>query len=146
MRLSVGSAVRGAGVGVACLVPGLRGRTRAVLASYAAGWPLDRPGLQVFVVVPDEDDEPWKRAVVPFATSAASWSAMMLLAVSAVRRSALPAPVAGVLLGGAVAVADSLLTGVGDRARADAERARAAAADTAGHADADAAPGGVVDA
>ncbi len=127
MRLRVGSAVRGAGVGLACLVPGLRGRARVVLASYAVGWPLDRPGLQVFVVVPDEDADTWKRAVVPLATSAASWSAVMLLAVSAVRRSALPAPVAGVLLGGAVAVGDSLLRGVGEQAKAKAERARAAA-------------------
>jgi uncharacterized protein (DUF849 family) len=114
-------------VGLACLVPGLRGRARVVLASYAVGWPLDRPGLQVFVVVPDEDAEPWKRVVVPLATSAASWSAVMLLAVSAVRRSALPAPVAGVLLGGAVIVGDSLLKEVGERAKASAQRAREAA-------------------
>jgi hypothetical protein len=108
-------------------VPGLSGRARVVLASYALGWPLDRPGLQVFVVVPDEDADTWKRAVVPLATSAASWSAVMLLAVSAVRRSALPAPVAGVLLGGAVTVGDSLLKEVGEQAKAKAEHARAAA-------------------
>jgi hypothetical protein len=65
--------------------------------------------------------------VVPLATSAASWSAVMLLAVSAVRRSALPAPVAGVLLGGAVVVGDSLLRGVGEQAKERAERAREAA-------------------
>ena len=129
-RIRPGSAVRGAGVALACLTPRLPGRARAVLASYVAGWPLSRPGLQVFVVVPDEDAEPWKRVVVPLATSAASWSAMMLLAVSAVRRSALPAPVAGVLLGGAVIVGDSLLKEVGERAKASAQRARAAA-DTA---------------
>jgi len=123
VRLRPGSAVRGAGVGLACLVPGPRGRTRAVLASYAVGWPLDRPGLQVFVVVPDEDDEPWKRAVLPFATSAASWSALMLLAVSAVRRSALPAPMAGVLLGAAVTVGDSLLTDLGEQIKAKAKQA-----------------------
>jgi hypothetical protein len=127
VKVRVGSAVRGAGVGLACLVPGLRGRARVVLASYAVGWPLDRPGLQVFVVVPDEDAEPWKRLVTPLATSAASWSAVMLLAISAVRRSALPAPVAGVLLGGAVTFGDSLLKEVGERAKATAERARAAA-------------------
>ena len=93
-RVQPGSAVRGAGVALACLSPGLTGRARAVLASYVAGWPLGRPGLQVFVVVPDEDAEPWRRAVVPLATSGASWTALMLVAVSAVRRTVLPAPVA----------------------------------------------------
>ena len=78
-------------------------------------------------MVPDEDAEPWKHAVVPFATSAASWSAVMLLGVSALRRSALPTPVAGVLLGGAVAVGDSMLTDLGARMKAKAEAARAAA-------------------
>ena len=131
MRLRAGSAVRGAGVGLACLFPGLGGRARAVLAAYAVGWPLGTPGLQVFVVVPDEDEEPWKRAVVPFATSASSWSAIMLLGVSAVRRSALPAPVAAALLGGAVVVGDSLMTDVGDRMRAKADEARASAQDAA---------------
>jgi hypothetical protein len=131
MRLRAGSAVRGAGVGLACLFPGLGGRARAVLAAYAVGWPLGTPGLQVFVVVPDEDEEPWKRAVVPFATSASSWSAIMLLAVSAVRRSALPAPVAAALLGGAVVVGDSLMTEVGDRMRAKVDAARASAQDAA---------------
>ena len=131
MRLRAGSAVRGAGVGLACLFPGVGGRARAVLAAYAVGWPLGTPGLQVFVVVPDEDEEPWKRAVVPFATSASSWSAIMLLAVSAVRRSALPAPVAAALLGGAVVVGDSLMTDVGDRMRATVDAARASAQDAA---------------
>ena len=37
-----GSAVRGPGVALACLSPGCAGRARAVLASYAGGWPLDR--------------------------------------------------------------------------------------------------------
>jgi len=133
MKVRAGSAVRGAGVGLACLLPGLGGRARAVLAAYAVGWPMGAPGLQLFVVVPDEDEEPWKRAVVPFATSAASWSAAMLLAVSAVRRSSLPAPVAGVLLGGAVVVGDSLLGDMGARLKAQAARRRAVAADeTAG--------------
>ena len=127
MRLRAGSAVRGAGVGLACLFPGLGGRARAVVAAYAVGWPIGRPGLQVFVVVPDEDEEPWKRAVVPFATSAVSWSAIMLLGVSAVRRSALPAPAAAALLGGLVLVGDSLMTDVAEQARAKAVAAREAA-------------------
>ncbi len=134
-RVRPGSAVRGAGVALACLSPGLPGRARAVLASYVAGWPLGRPGLQVFVVVPDEDAEPWRRAVVPLATSGASWTALMLVAVSAVRRTVLPAPVAAVVLGGAVAVGDSLLVDLGERVRARsvaAASARDAAAPGAG--------------
>jgi hypothetical protein len=124
-RIRPGSAVRGAGVALACLSPRLPGRARAVLASYVAGWPLSRPGLQVFVVVPDEDAEPWRRAVVPLATSGASWTALMLVATSAVRRSALPAPVAAVLLGGVVAVGDSLLADLGERVKAKATAAAA---------------------
>jgi hypothetical protein len=133
-RVRPGSAVRGAGVALACLTPGLPGRARAVVASYAAGWPLGRPGLQVFVVVPDEDADPWQRAVVPPATSGASWTVLMLVAVSAVRRTSLPAPVAAVLLGGAVAVTDSLLADLGERTkarRADTATARGAASEPA---------------
>jgi hypothetical protein len=125
-RVRPGSAVRGAGVALACLLPGLPGRARAVVATYAAGWPLNKPGVQAFMLVPDEDEEPWKRAVLPFATSAASWTAMMLLAVSAVRRSALPAPVAGVLLGSAVAVGDTALAEAFERMKARAAEAAAA--------------------
>jgi hypothetical protein len=125
-RVRTGSAVRGAGVALACLLPRLPGRARAVAASYLAGWPLDRPGLQAFVLVPDEDAEPWRRVVVPLATSGASWTAVMLVAVSAVRRSALPAPVAAVLLGGAVTVGDSLLAELGERTQARMADAAAA--------------------
>jgi hypothetical protein len=132
MRLRHGSVVRGAGVALACLLPGLRDRAGAVLASYAAGWQLDKPGLQVFVVVPDDDAEPWRQALVPLATSAASWSAVMVLAVSAVRRSALPAPLAAVALGGLVVAGDSALADLGERTKARSAEAReAAAAETA---------------
>lgn len=124
MRLRAGSAVRGAGVGLACLFPSLVGRARVVGASYAVGWPLGKPGLQLLVVVPDEDEEPWKRAVVPFATSALSWTVVMTAAASVVRRTALPAPVAAVVLGGLVAVGDSALVDVGERAMARAAAAR----------------------
>ena len=130
-RIRPGSVVRGAGVALACLSPRLPGRARAVLASYVGGWPLNRPGLQLLVIVPDEDAEPWQRAVVPLATSGASWTALMLIATSAVRRSALPTPVAAVLLGSVVAVGDSLLIDVGKRAMARAAEARAAS-DAAG--------------
>jgi hypothetical protein len=124
MRLRAGSAVRGAGTGLACLFPGLGGRARVVGASYAVGWPLGKPGLQMLVLVPDEDEEPWKRAVVPFATSALSWTVVMTAAASVVRRTALPAPIAAVLLGGVVAVADSALVDVGERVKARAAAAR----------------------
>ncbi len=117
MRLRYGSVVRGAGVALACLLPSFRSRTRAVVASYAAGWPLDKPGLQVLVVVPDDDAEPWRKAVVPFATSGASWTAVMLLAVSAVRRSALPAPLAAVALGGLVVAGDSAMAELAERTK-----------------------------
>ncbi len=78
------------------------------------------------MVVPDVDEEPWKRAVLPLATSGASWTATMRVAVSAVRRSALPAPAAAALLGGAVAVGDSLLADLGERVKARAVEAAAA--------------------
>jgi hypothetical protein len=117
-RVRPGSAVRGAGVGLACVLPGLTGRARAVAASHAVGWALDKPGLQLLIVVPDEDEDAWKRLVLPVVTSGLSWTAAMLLAVSAARRSALPAPVAALLLGGAVAVGDTALIGVGERAKA----------------------------
>ena len=130
MRLRHGSVVRGAGVALACLLPGFQGRTRAVVASYAVGWQLDKPGLQVLVVVPDDDAEPWRKAVVPFATSGASWTAEMLLAVSAVRRSALPAPLAAVALGGLVVVGDSAMADLGERTKARIAAAREADAAT----------------
>jgi hypothetical protein len=129
-RVRPGSAVRGAGVALACMMPGLSWRARAVVASYVAGWPLSKPGLQTFVLVPDEDEEPWKRAFLPFATSGASWTVTMLLAIPAVRRTALPTPVAAVFLGGAVAVGDSVLADTFGRMKAEAE-AVAAARDSA---------------
>jgi hypothetical protein len=117
-RVRPGSAVRGAGVALACLLPTLSLRSRAVLGSYGVGWPLDKAGLQLLVVVPDEDAEPWQRIVLPFATSALSWTVLMTAAATVVRRTALPTPVAAALLGGAVAVADSALVDLGERARA----------------------------
>ena len=50
---------------------------------------------------------------------------MRLLAASALRRSLVPAPVAAVVLGGVVAIGDSLLIDVGERAMARAAQARA---------------------
>ena len=115
-----GAVIRGAGVALACLASSTTARSRVLFAAYAVGWPLDKPGLQVFVVIPDTD-EPWKRATVPFATSVASWSTVMLVATTAVRRTKVPAPVAAVVLGSAVLVADSLLADLGERRKAVTE-------------------------
>ncbi len=127
MKVRPGAIARGAGVAAACLTSSPTRRTNALFAGYAAGWPLNRPGLQLFVVVPDSD-EPWKRASIPFATSLASWSAVMIVATTAVRRTRLPAPVAALLLGGAVVVADSTLADLADRRQARAAEAAEAAA------------------
>jgi len=119
VKVRPGAVARGAGVALACLASGPTGRSRFLFAAYAVGWPLDKPGLQVFVVIPDTD-EPWKRATVPFVTSVTAWSAAMLAATTAVRRTKLPAPLAAVLLGGAVVVVDSLLADLGERKKTDA--------------------------
>ena len=128
MRVRLGAIARGAGVALACLASGPTARTNTLFTAYAVGWPLDKPGLQVLVWVP-ETDEPWKRATMPFATSVTSWSTMMFLVTTAVRRTAVPAPIAAVLLGAAVAVGDSFLADVAERAKAEpVEPAEAAAA------------------
>jgi len=121
-----GSAVRGAGVALACVLPGVRRRATVISASYAGAWPVDRPGLQFFSVVPDEDEEAWKRAVFPFLTSGSSWTVAMSLAVLGARRLPLPTPVAAALLGAGVAAADSALEGWAERLRAKATAAAAA--------------------
>ena len=103
----------GLGVALAGLASTPTARSRVLFAAYAVGWKLDKPGLQVYVVVPDTD-EPWKRASVPFMTSVTSWSAVMLVAASALRRTVLPAPVSALLFGGAILVADSVLADMGE--------------------------------
>jgi hypothetical protein len=129
-RVRTGSLVRGAGVAVACLVPGVARRAEVVATTYAAAWPIDRPGLQFLTVVPDEDDPAWRRAVVPIASSAGSWTVAMSLAILGARRLRLPTPVAAVLLGAGVAAADTAMVGWAEglkaKAAAAAERARAA--------------------
>jgi hypothetical protein len=117
MKVRPGAVVRGAGVALACLAPGPSRRSRILFAAYAVGWRLGKPGLQVFVVIPNTE-EPWKRATVPFATSVASWSTVMLLTATALRRAGLPAPVAAALLGGAVVVLDSHLADLGEQREA----------------------------
>jgi hypothetical protein len=119
VKVRPGAAVRGAGFALACLASDRSSRSPILLGGFAAGWFLNRPGLQLFTVLPDES-EPWKRATVPFATSVASWSAVMLAVTTAARRTRLPAPVTAVLLGGTVVLLDSAL--------ADLAEARDAAA------------------
>ena len=128
MKVRPGAVVRGAGAAGACLASSASARSSILFAAYAVGWPLNKPGLQVFVVYPDTV-EPWKRATVPFATAVASWSTVVLFAATALRRTILPAPVAAVLLGGAVVLADSYLADVGEAREAAA--ALAAEADIA---------------
>ena len=130
MKVRPGAVIRGAGAAAACLSAGPTARSRVLFAAYAAAWPLGRPGLQIYVVIPDTD-EPWKRGAVPFATSVASWSFVMLVAATALRR-VLPAPVAAVLLGGVVVVADSLLADLGEARDAATGAGSVAAAESAG--------------
>ena len=125
MKVRPGAVVRGTGVALACLAGDASKRSPILLAGFAGGWFLNRPGLQIFTVIPDTE-EPWKRTTVPFATSVASWSAVMLAATTALRRTRLPVPIAAVVLGGGLVVADSLLADLGEaRAAAGVEEADA---------------------
>jgi len=123
-RVRTGSLVRGAGVAVACLLPGVARRAEVVATSYAAAWPIDRPGVQLLIVVPDEDAAAWKRAVLPVASSGASWTAAMLLAVVGVRRLRLPTLVGAVLFGAGVVAVDSVMGSWGESVKAKAAAAR----------------------
>ena len=114
MKVRPGAVVRGTGVALACLAKDESKRSPILLAGFACGWFLDRPGLQLATVVPDSE-EPWKRATVPFATSVASWSTAMLVATTALRRTSLPVPISALVLGGGLVVVDSLLADLGER-------------------------------
>lgn len=123
MRMRLGAVMRGAGLALACIAPAGSKRSGILFVAYTGGWFLDKPGLQVLMVVPDTD-EPWKRGTVPFATSVASWSTMMLAATTAVRRMRVPTAIGAVVLGGVVMLVDSLLADLGesrDAAKAAAE-------------------------
>ena len=113
MKVRPGAVVRGTGVALACLVGDASKRSPILLSGFAIGWFLDRPGLQVLTVIPDPE-EPWKRTTVPLATSVGSWSAVMLAAVTALRRTRLPVPIAAAVLGGGLVVVDSLLADLGE--------------------------------
>ena len=96
MKVRPGAVVRGAGVAGAYLAADVSTRSGILFAAYAGGWFLNKPGLQVFMVIP-ETDEPWKRASVPFATSVTSWSTVMLAATTALHRTRLPGPIGALL-------------------------------------------------
>jgi hypothetical protein len=123
-RLRTGSLVRGSGVAVACLVPGLARRAEVVATTYAAAWPIDRPGLQFLTIVPDEDEPAWRRVVVPIAGSGASWTVAMSLLILGVRRLRVPTPVGAIALGAGIAAADTAMVGWADGVRAKAAAAR----------------------
>ena len=137
-RVRTGSLIRGAGVAIAWLVPGVARRAEVVATTYAAAWPIDRPGLQFLTVVPDEDEQAWRRAVVPVASSGASWTVAMSVLILGVRRLRVPTPVGAVLLGAGIAAADTAMVGWAEGLRAKA----AAAAERAGATQDAAAPAG----
>jgi hypothetical protein len=122
MKVRPGAVVRGAGVTLACLVPDASKRSPILFTGFAVGWFLNRPGLQIFTVIPDEV-QPWKRTTVPFVKSVGAWSTVMVAAITALRRTRLPAPVAAVVLGGGLVVVDSVLTDLGEAREARAAEA-----------------------
>jgi len=113
MKVRPGAVVRGVGVALACLAGDSSKRSPILLVGFACGWFLDRPGLQKVTAVPDTE-EPWKSTTVPFATSVATWSAVMLAAMTGLRRTRLPVPITAAVLGGGLVVADSLLADLGE--------------------------------
>ena len=113
MKVRPGAVMRGVGVALACLAPDQSKRSPMLLTAFAGGWFLNRPGLGVFTIIPDTD-EPWKRATVPFATSVTAWSTGMLAAITAVRKTRLPVPIAAVVLGCGLIVVDSILADLGE--------------------------------
>lgn len=130
MRIRPGALVRGAGVTLACAEPDAAKRSPILLTGFAVGWFLNRPGLQIFTVVPDAA-EPWKRATVPFTTSVGSWSAVTLGVITAMRRTKVPVPVTAVLLGAALVVIDSVLADLGEARDASKPAEGAEKAETA---------------
>ena len=128
---ATGCCDRGAGVAIACLTPDPSKRSPILLAGFAGGSVPNKPGLQIFTVIPDTD-EPWKRATVPFATSVTAWSTVMLAATTAVRRTRLPVPITAVVLGGGLIVIDSILADLGE-ARESSKAAEAAQSDPNWH-------------
>ena len=117
MKVRPGAVIRGVGVAASYLASGRSTSSGILFASYAGAWFVNKPGLQVFMVIPDTD-EPWKRGSVSFATAVASWSTAMLAATTALRRTRLPTPIGAVLLGGGFLVIDSVLADLGEKREA----------------------------
>lgn len=113
MKVRPGAVVRGAGVALACLAPDPAKRSSILFAGFAGAWFLNKPGLQIAIVIPDTE-EPWKRTTVPFLTSVGAWTTVMLAATTAVRRTRVPVPISAIVLGGGVLAIDSLLTDLGE--------------------------------
>jgi len=122
MKVRPGAVIRGTGVAFAHLAHNTSTRSGIMLAAYAGGWFVNKPGLQVFLVFPDAD-EPWKRGSVPFASAVSVWTTAMLAASRALRRTRLPGPVGAVVLGTSFIAIDSVLADLGERR----EEAKAAA-------------------
>ena len=122
MKVRPGTCVRAIGVALGCLEESPSRRSRVVVAGFACGWFLNRPGLQVATVVPDTE-EPWKRTTVPFVTSVSAWSGAVLALISALRRTPVPPLALSVALSGAFVVLDSLLSDLGESRDASHERA-----------------------
>ena len=114
MKVRPGAVIRGVGVAGSYLASSTSARSRILFAAYAGAWFVNKPGLQVFMVIPDTD-EPWTRGSVSFATAVASWSTAMLAATAALRRTKLPTPIGAVLLGGGFMAIDSLLADLGEK-------------------------------
>ena len=116
MKVRPGSVIRGVGAGASYLASGRSTRTSSgiLFASYAGAWFVDKPGLQILWIIPDMD-EPWKRGSVSFATAVATWSAAMLAATTALRRTRLPAPIGALVLGGGFMAIDSFLADLGEK-------------------------------
>jgi hypothetical protein len=114
MKVRPGAVIRGVGVAGSYLASGTSTRSGILFAAYAGGWFVNKPGLQVFMVIPDTD-EPWKRGSVSFGTAVAAWSAGMLIATTALRRTRLPAPIGALVLGGGFMSIDSFLADLGEK-------------------------------
>ncbi len=114
MQVRPGAVIRGVGVAGSYLATDTSKRSAILPAAYASSWLVNKPGLQVFMIIPDTD-EPWKRGSVSFSTAVASWSTAMLAATTALRRTKLPTPIGAVLLGGGFMVIDSLLAFLGEK-------------------------------
>jgi hypothetical protein len=114
MKVRPGSVIRGVGVAASYLAAGRSSSSGILFASHAGAWFVDKPGLQIFWIIPDTD-EPWKRGSVRFATSVATGSAAMLAATTALHRTNLPAPIGAAVLGGDFMANDSLLAELGEK-------------------------------